>query len=200
MNTAAVDRQLFDRWAARYNVSPLQPLLFSPTHVAVVRAAAEAGAHPREILDVGCGTGRLLERAAHQWPEAHLVGVDASPQMVAEARRGHAGDAHYRFEAAAAEALSLDPESINLAFSTISFHHWTDQAGGVRQVARVLRSGGMFVLADFRPPWILRPMLRRLHDTGSRQRLFADAGLTVVTEHRPLRLGRNVLITVGRKQ
>jgi ubiquinone/menaquinone biosynthesis C-methylase UbiE len=193
--------RLFDRWAPRYDQSLLQPLLFSPTHIAVLDAAVDAGAHPRNVLDLGCGTGRLLERAAQQWPDAHFIGVDLSSQMIAEARKKHTADGRFRFEVGDAAALSqvVEPAFVDVAFSTISFHHWSDQLGGVLQVARVLRPGGLFVLADIRPPLLLRPIMRRFHGIRSRQRLFEDGGLTVVEQRRPLRLGRHVLITVGRK-
>jgi ubiquinone/menaquinone biosynthesis C-methylase UbiE len=193
------DRHHFDHWASSYDRSFLQPLLFSPTHVAVLDAATQAGAHPRDVLDLGCGTGRLLERAAQRWPDAHFVGVDLSSGMIAAARGKHTGDARFRFEVGDAAALPLEPASVDVAMSTISFHHWADQVAGIQQVARVLRPGGLFVLADIRPPLLLRPLMRRFHASGSRQRILEDAGFTVVDERRPLRLVGNVLVTVGRK-
>lgn len=198
--SAERDRHHFDRWAPRYDRSVLQPVLFSPTHVAVLKAAVRAGAHPRDVLDVGCGTGRLLERAAQTWPDARFTGIDVTPNMIAEARRKHPGDARFRFEIADAAALPLPPESIDVAFSTVSFHHWSDQRGGVREVARVLRPGGLFVLADIRPPLLLRPIMRRFHATRSRGRLFEDGELAIVEQRRPPRLGGQVLVTVGRKR
>jgi len=177
----------------------MQPILFSPTHVAVLDAATDAGAHPSDVLDLGCGTGRLLERAATKWLDAHFIGVDLSPQMIAEARRKHSKDSHFRFKIGDAASLTLEPASVDVAFSTISFHHWDDQLGGVRQVARVLRPGGLFVLADIRPPLLLRPVMRRFHASQSRQQLFEEGGLKVVEQRRPLRMGGHVLITVGRK-
>ena len=193
------DRRRFDCWAPRYDRSLWQPVLFSPTHAAVINAAIEAGAHPRDVLDLGCGTGRLLERAADKWPDAHFIGVDLSVQMVAEARRKHTGDSRFRFEVADAAALPLENASADVVFSTIPFHHWGDQLGGLRQVARVLRPGGLFVLADIRPPLLLRPVMRRFHASESRQRLFEEGGLAVVEQLRPLRMGGHVLVTVGCK-
>lgn len=189
----------FDRWAPSYDRSLLQPILFRPTHAAVVDAARDAGARPRDVLDVGCGTGALLERAAQQWPEARLIGIDASEQMAAEAGRKHAGDGRYRFQVADAAALPQPDDSVDLALSTISFHHWPDQAGGVAEVARVLRDSGVFVLADIRPPWLLRRLMGRFHAEGSRRRLLAAGGFEVIEQRRPWRLGGHVLVTVGRK-
>jgi ubiquinone/menaquinone biosynthesis C-methylase UbiE len=187
---------IFNRWAGTYDRSPWQRFLFGPTHQAVLEAAG-AAADPRKILDLGCGTGLLLERAASRWPDARLVGIDLSPEMIGQARGKHPADPRFAFEVGDAKALPLEPASIDLAMSTISFHHWDDQPGGVREVGRVLRPGGLFVLADARPPWLLQPLLSRLHGPRSRQRLFEQAGLTVVSQDR--RLASLVLITVGRK-
>ncbi|HUB07630.1 MAG TPA: methyltransferase domain-containing protein [Myxococcales bacterium] len=199
MNAATRDRVLFDRWAPRYDRSSAQWLFFVPVHVATLNAATDAGADPKVILDVGCGTGRLLERAAERWPAAQLVGIDASPQMVAQADDKHRGDPHFRIEVGDAAALPLETSSVDLAFSTVSFHHWSDQRGGVSEVQRVLRPGGLFVLADIRPPLLLRPVMRRFHGPASRRRLFENAGMKVIAQRRPLRIGGTVLVTVGRK-
>src|SRR5262249_7427301 len=42
-----------------------------------------AGFEPRQIVDLGCGTGELTRALAERWPEAHVLGVDNSPQMLA---------------------------------------------------------------------------------------------------------------------
>ncbi len=194
------DRHHFDRWAPRYDRSPAQWLLFSPAHEQVLVLAEAAGAHPRDILDLGCGTGRLIERAARRWPDARLVGIDPSPAMIAEARRKTANDSRMHFEVAEAAALPLPDACIDLAVTTLSFHHWGDQPAGLREVARVLRPGGVFVLADITPPLLLRPVLRRFHAPRARRRLFAQAGLEVAAERRPLRLGGTVLLTAASRR
>ena len=190
---------LFDRWAPSYDRSVLQALLFAPTHVAVLDAAAAAGAHPNHVLDVGCGTAELLLRALAAWPDAHFVGVDAAPNMIAAARRKHAGESRFRFEVGDAAELPLDAASVDVSLSTLSFHHWTRQAQGLREMARVLRPNGLFVLGDIRPIWLLGRAMSGFHDAGARTRLFEDAGFRVVDQRRPWRLAGQVLITVGRK-
>jgi ubiquinone/menaquinone biosynthesis C-methylase UbiE len=193
------DRDVFEAWAPLYDESLLQPLLFVPAHAAVLDAAESRGARLHDILDVGCGTGRLLGRAADRWPDARLVGVDVASNMLAKAKGKYGDDARFRFELGDAAALPLTSDSIDVAFSTLSFHHWGDQAGGLRQVARVLRLGGLFVLADIRPPPLLGLVLRRLHAEDARQRLFEACGFSVVEQRRPPGLGGQVLLTVGRK-
>lgn len=49
----------------------------------VARVGASA---PRQVVDLGCGAGNLTALLARRWPDASVVGVDSSPEMVAAAR------------------------------------------------------------------------------------------------------------------
>ena len=44
---------------------------------------------PRPIVDLGCGPGNLTALLAQRWPEARVVGIDSSPQMIERARADH---------------------------------------------------------------------------------------------------------------
>ncbi|HET9109714.1 MAG TPA: class I SAM-dependent methyltransferase [Ktedonobacterales bacterium] len=171
------DVQHFERWSRTYEGSWMQRRLFDPVHQATLDFAATLPA-PASVLDVGCGTGRLLRAVASRWPYAHLIGVDPAQGMVEAARALTPGADIQR---GLAEALPLPDASVDLAVSTLSFHHWGDQSAGVREIARVLRPGGHFILADFAPP----STLARLRLTGraqpraERQRIFEAAGLRV---------------------
>ena len=114
----------FDRWAPGYDRSILQWCLFEPVHRVVLDALSGAAGPPRDLLDIGCGTGRLLESAARRWGEARLTGVDVSNAMIAEAERKHEGDGRFSFKQGDASALPLEPASFDGALSTCSFHHW----------------------------------------------------------------------------
>ena len=181
----------FNRWAPSYDRSILQRLMFEPVHEAVLSAFRASSAPPQDVLDVGCGTGRLLETAAERWDDVRFTGVDASEEMVEEARRKHEGDARFVFKQGDASALPVESDSFDAVFSTMSFHHWRDQAAGICEVARVLRPGGFFVLADIDVPFMffLRPLLRwtdHANFQGPKDipRLLEQADLAVVTRRR----------------
>jgi ubiquinone/menaquinone biosynthesis C-methylase UbiE len=140
-----VDR--FDEWACTYEKSIAQRWYFDPVHARMLDAIAQArpGEAPGAILDVGCGTGRYLRDAAQRWPGARLCGVDPAAGMIAEARRLQPS---IEFRAGAAESLDFPDGTFDGVSTSLSFHHWADQRQGAREIARVLRPGGWFCLAD----------------------------------------------------
>lgn len=199
-------RARFDRWAGWYDRNWSQALFFDRVHRQVIEAAVRSGVQPRVILDVGCGTGRLLLRVRTAFPQAHLVGVDLSPAMIEQARLKVPEHAPMHFEVAGVEKLPFPEASFDLAFSTISFHHWSDRMAGLCEVARVLRPAGIFVLADLSvggPFWPLLWLFGRLHgsfQTGSeRGRMLAQAGLVVRSQRYSAALGWGVLISVAER-
>ncbi len=187
-----VDVEDFDRRSATYEKSVMQRLFFDRVQQAVL-AMIPPDFQPRAALDIGCGTGRLLRKAAARWPQAHLYGVDPAAGMIAQARRV---SPVAEYSVGSAEDLPLEAGTVDLAVSTMSFHHWADQQQGVREIARVLRPGGFFCLADHsmllarfwrervRSPWEIRAMMTR-------------AGLAVRRRH--FMLLRFVLVTLAQK-
>ena len=51
----------------------------------LARVGAEA---PREVVDLGCGPGNLTAMLSRRWPQAHVVGIDSSAEMVSRAEPG----------------------------------------------------------------------------------------------------------------
>jgi len=97
--------------------------------------AAQTG---ERILDLGCGDGQLTQRIAASG--AHVVGADASAEMVAAARsRGI--DAVQ----ALAELLPCPDAQFDAVFSNAALHWVQDQDAMMMQVHRVLKPGGRFV-------------------------------------------------------
>jgi trans-aconitate methyltransferase len=90
------------------------------------------------ILDLGCGDGQLTQRVASTG--AHVLGVDASADMVAAAReRG------IEAEKANAENLPFHDATFDAVFSNAALHWVRDHDAMLTQVYRVLKPGGRFV-------------------------------------------------------
>jgi ubiquinone/menaquinone biosynthesis C-methylase UbiE len=191
------DVQRFQRWSRTYERSLGQAFFFDPVHRRVVDLAAALDGHPpARVLDIGCGTGRLLRRAGRRWPAARLFGVDPADGMIEKARLLTSSAS---FLLGRGEEIPLPDSTVDLVFSTISFHHWVDQAAGVREVARVLRPGGCFCLADGAiPSWAGAFVPHsRMHTREEIAVLFEGAGLSVLLQ-RPV-LGGAVLARIGKR-
>lgn len=171
------DVRHFERWSHTYDSSWMQRRFFIRVHAAALDLAATCPP-PSSVLDVGCGTGRLLRAASVRWPDAQYIGVDPAQGMVDVAQSLTPGATFHR---GFAESLPLPDASVDLALSTISSHHWRDQAAGVREIARVLRPGGHFILADFVMPRIVAwlPLREARQSASNRQRIFAEACLRI---------------------
>ena len=110
--------------------------------------------HGRDVLEVGCGTGRLLARIAGFARRA--VGVDLSAGMLAHARaRG------LDVVQASATALPIATASVDVACSFKVLAHVPDVRGALSEMARVVRPGG-WVLAEFYNARSMRRLVKRV--------------------------------------
>lgn len=66
---------------------------------------------PRKVVDLGCGPGTMTETLARRWPQAEVIGLDASPEMVAAAEARPGRPENLRYEVVDACRWSPDPDT-----------------------------------------------------------------------------------------
>lgn len=101
----------------------------------------------RKFLDVGCGTGPYLRRLAPMGLNG--IGLDISEEMLGEARR-RGGNLHALVQGDA-RFLPFKPRSFEAVLMARVLSHIGELDIALSEVARVLRSGGVFVLTDVHP-------------------------------------------------
>jgi ubiquinone/menaquinone biosynthesis C-methylase UbiE len=136
-------RATFETWADTYDLSVLQSLLVEPVHQAVLDLLHQHAPPGMRVLDIGCGTGRLLGLVHDRSSVA--VGVDASARMLAAAKRLRDGPLLVR---GLAEQLPFASGAFDVVTATLSLRHWQDPVRGIGEVARVLCPAGVLIVAD----------------------------------------------------
>jgi len=144
-----------------------------------------------ELLDIGTGTGRMLQILADRVTRG--VGVDLSSGMLAVARSNieQAGMAHIHVRKGDMYQLPLDDASIDLAILHMVLHYSDDPAEVIREASRVLRTDGRLILVDFaaHTEEYLRSEFRH-HRLGFSDdeisQYFEATGFSVPTESRQL--------------
>jgi len=169
--------------------------------VAALRGVPErAGRLPR-VLDVACGTGILLRRLLGLAPEIEAYGIDASADMLAQARTALDGFSQRvrleQVELGTGEAATLRfaPGAFDLITCTNALHAMPDVVGALVGLRRLLAAGGQLVLEDFarrEPPfpwgafeWLVRRVVGRqvhVYSLAEARSLCQQAGLQIADE------------------
>ena len=125
----AVDAGAYDRFMGRYSVR------LAPSFADFAGIAAG-----RRVLDVGCGPGALTTELVQRLGAAAVAAVDPSAQFVAAARERHPG---VQVRIAAAEELPFADAEFDAALAQLVVHFMDDPVGGLAEMARVTRNGGV---------------------------------------------------------
>ena len=97
------------------------------------------------LLDVGCGTGFLIELLASQRRAAY-EGLDLSDEMLKVARGKAIPDAN--FTQGSSDRLPYADGSFDIVTCSQSFHHYPNRQKAMAEAKRVLRPGGLYILSD----------------------------------------------------
>lgn len=144
----------FDAWAGTYDRSLLHHFLFQPSYRMFLREVhswRREMKQPFDLLDIGCGTGQFATMLTRCSMPVRAVGLDYSPNMCQVAAgnvRGLDLDGRLAFLAGDSEHLPFADASFDAVTCSNSFHHYPHQQSVVKEIRRILRPGGRFMLVD----------------------------------------------------
>ena len=125
--TVAADA--YDRFMGRYSS------LLAPQFADLAKVAAG-----QRVLDVGCGPGALTHELVKRLGPEAVSAVDPSEPFVAAVQERHPGVSVRR---AAAEEMPFGDDEFDAALAQLVVHFMTDPVAGLREMARVTRTGGV---------------------------------------------------------
>jgi malonyl-CoA O-methyltransferase len=126
------------------------------TEVARSLAAKLASAHKKTavktILEIGCGTGNFTAMLADRFQAAKIVALDFSPEMIAKASHKLKKN-NIEFICAEGEDFleKTTDRSFDLVVSNGSLQWFTDHDSSLKNIARILQPGGVFLSSIFGP-------------------------------------------------
>lgn len=123
------------------------PAIFGPLADKVV--AVHSPPESARVVDIACGTGILTRRvAAIAGRGAAVVGVDINPAMVRLARSlPHSDGAPIDFRIGDGTSLDIEDDRFDVAYCQQGLQFFPDRDAGAREMRRVLRGGGIAVVA-----------------------------------------------------
>jgi ubiquinone/menaquinone biosynthesis C-methylase UbiE len=142
MKQYGANRWFFDAWSRFYDWPVVQWATYRPVHNAVLSALEPLAG--RRVLDIGCGTGQLAERVHQSHPRATVVGCDFSAGMLRQAAARSRG---VGWVCGNACGLPFQDRAFAAVVCTEAFHWFPDQDAALAEFFRILKPGGVLMLA-----------------------------------------------------
>lgn len=150
---AAAAAEYFELVAADWEQTRALHVADDEVEQAMITAVDEVAVGDRvgDLLDIGTGTGRVLEVFAERID--HGLGIDLSRQMLnlARSRLDQLGHSHCSVQHGNVYDLNVDVGSIDVAVLHHVLHFLDDPATAIAEAARTLRPGGRLIVVDFAP-------------------------------------------------
>ena len=147
--------QEFNRSAEDYDQR--SPFYYRMTRLcddAVLERISALQLHAVRILDVGCGTGSLLEKIAARFPSVIPDGLDLSPKMLDIARSKNIPGV--TLTQGDSEELPYSDDIFGAVLCCSSFHHYPHPEKALSEFYRVLKPGGYVIVCDMDLPMTAR--------------------------------------------
>ena len=112
---------------------------------------------PRNILDIGCGTGKITHKLAIEYPQTQIYAIDIADGMLEYAAQ-HYNKSNIQWSYGNAENLSLKKNSIDIVFSNFTLQ-WCNFHQVMSSVANSLTDGGSMIFSS-----VVKPSLYQLQN------------------------------------
>lgn len=163
-SAARAVREMFTAIAPRYDLlnhllsANIDKLWWRRTARTFAQILSQPGA---QVLDLCCGTGDMALALRRQGTQAGITGADFSHTMLVLASKKKSAERPIQWVEADALQLPFPDQSFHLVTSAFGFRNLADYDAGLREILRVLRTGGECGILEFSEP---QGFLGRIYD------------------------------------
>ncbi len=128
-----------------------------------------------KFLEIGCGRGAGACMLLREFLPAAVHAMDLDEDMINKARRyvSEVQRQHVHLYVGDTLYLPYRDAAVDAVFGFGVLHHLPDWRAGIREIARVLKPGGMYFLEEFYPPFYLNFLVRRLVSHPEEDRFYS---------------------------
>jgi len=143
------------------------------------------------ILELGSGTGEYTKLLSQNYPNAKIIGIDISKEMINIAKRKCAGCKNVTFKVESVYKVKEKDESFDLVCGFYTLHHLKIKST-IKEIRRVLKDGGMVYFCE---PNILNPIVYLIKKIKFIKKMVGDSPdewainpLTIAQEFKPINI------------
>lgn len=136
------------------------------------------------ILDLGCGTGKLLKMVKKKEPYIKTYGIDISENMILIAKKQLQNTAELVL--GDSEHLPFENSKFDAVYCNDSFHHYPAPKEVVAEVSRVLKPDGIFIICDCWQPFLARSIMNfyMKHSNEGDVRMYSEKEIRTILASR----------------
>lgn len=103
----------------------------------------------KRVLDIGTGTGKVLIEFKNRYPDGEYYGIDISEEMLSHIDK----ELNFNLNSCKMEDLNVfDDDYFDVVTARMCIHHSQDIDKAFKEVRRILKPGGMFIICEGTPP------------------------------------------------
>lgn len=159
----------------------------------------------QSALDLGCGTGEMLKLILQEDTHKELCGIDLSEKMLAVAKSKL--PEQVKLILGDSESLPFSDNTFDVVYCNDSFHHYPAPQNVLREVYRVLKPGGTFLMGDCWQPLVGRAIMNfyMRHSKEGDVKIYSEAEMVSMLSERFRdvsweRIGNTACIAMGKKR
>ena len=151
----------FTRWAENYD-NPFTSITFRQTNAKIMELLNPTS--NSSLLDVGCGSGILIQKLLSLKRNMKLYGLDITPKMVEVAIKKFTNNSNVEITLGSAVKMPYKDDSFDYVTCASSFHHHPNPFQSIKEMVRVLKPGGRLLILDMCIEGFLRKLLFKIEN------------------------------------